>query len=153
MVNSHEIFSHDYFWVFCLGIPWQSFAEGSVLPLQGLWIVSLVRELRSYMQWDTVKVKLLSVMKNHCFILMLLQTCSCKSASSWRRFMGKTLTSTGLVLKSTCLHVWEAVMHLPSTFPSLLAQSHIMSWYSSPISVSFLTPHISNLYGWYNVNM
>ena len=37
------------------GLPWWSSGEASVLPLQGAWVQSLVRELRSHMSGAAAK--------------------------------------------------------------------------------------------------
>ena len=46
-----------------LGLPWQSSGYDSTLPLQGVWVRSLVKELRSHMPCHAAWQKIIIIMK------------------------------------------------------------------------------------------
>ena len=41
----------------CMGFPWWSSCEDSTLPMQGVWVQSLVKEQNSHTPWSEAKKK------------------------------------------------------------------------------------------------
>ena len=91
----------------------------SFIPGQGTKILHAVRHSQKKQSCISYEK---SLFYSDAFANMFLQKCFIlneihgKDSDKYR----------SLVLKSICLHVGEAIMHLPSAFPNLLAQSHIM---------------------------